>query len=875
MGIREQVGGPSAETPEESVISIERLTASIETEAVCRPLPPDDVKLMARSMQRVDFLAGETVLRVGEAGTHFYVLVSGSVDVLQDGVACHRLACGGTVGAGALTAGHGEPHDVVAREDTIAFRSDGAEFLKIISGNALRTGPENSCLVGRVPLFQFLPTWARGNISDLTPHMEILEAGEFVAQEGRKGFNKLRILKSGKLNYRRKTENCHTLRSFEPGDVVGAGTLLPWRKDCGAAATVEAECRSEILCISHQDLRAALHDDTLLVELVQRTFMVMGLNQVKILSGLSRAHKIHLVKAIEVRDYPPHELIDTGTSSSSVQYAHVFHGSLRSQDANQEMELGNGQIFLAPDWVAACFGKKVPCVGEECPSERGYSKSVSPEVRGNLFAGPTGCKIALLTRGSLTAALADLGVSPIVDDLEDTTELAEGMLLANRIPILRHLSREQVQTVLRSFVPRRYAKGSRVIEQGELGTSLYVVACGVLEVRIGGTAVRTVGRNGSFGDRGLLFEEPRSAAVVVLSDTAVLWCLEKADFVPVLTDDLRSELVKRMELQDTDVELSDLTNIRLIGEGGFGRVSMVQHKKTGLRYALKQVRKTGPQGQRQAQLAIRESEFLAEMDHPFTLQLVKTLDSNNSLYILTDLITGGDLYTAVLHVRRPLTNCEAQFYVGSLLLALEHLHDRDIVYRDLKLENVMLDDRGYIRLIDFGIAKRLDDTGRTFTCVGTPHYMAPEMLQNHGYGTEVDVWALGIMLYILVCRRLPFGHMETDPAQIRNSVLKSDLAFPQKYKDQWGRELIQRLLCRMPAHRLGAGIDGLDEVKQHAYFRLSSGTSLFEMIIRREFMPPIVPEGERYSGSKAPDHGFSIDAARHADVTAHADQAQG
>ncbi|CAK0904404.1 unnamed protein product [Prorocentrum cordatum] len=875
MEVQEPVAEPSTGPREELLSRIEHLTATIETDAACRSLSSDDVKLMASNMLRFNFKAGEHILRAGEMGTRFYALASGSVDLVQDGVVCHKLSCGSTVGAGALTAWHEEPYDVVAREDTIAFGVDGAQFLKLLSTSALRSGPENRSFVGRVPLFQFLPTWVRGSIADLTPYTEILAAGEFVCHEGLKGFNKLRILKSGKLNYVRKIESPHTVRRFEPGDVVGAGTLLPWRQGLAAAATVEAECRSEILCIPGKDLRAVLRDDSMFTDMIQRTFMVMGLNQIKLLSGLSRAHKIHLVKAMEVRDYSPNELVDTGTGLSSVQYAHVMNGLLRSQGTVPQMDLGSGQIFLSPDAFFPNRSGTQTYVGEACPDEEGRSESMPSEVRGNLLAGPVGCKAALLTRSSFATALAELGVSPIVDDLEDTTELAEDMLMANRIPILRHLSREQVHLVLKSFVPSRYAKGSRVIEQGELGTSLYVVASGVLEVQIGGTAVRTLGKNGSFGDRGLLFQEPRSATVVVLSDMAVLWCLEKADFVHVLTEDLRSELVKRMDLQDTNVELSDLTSIRLIGEGGFGRVSMVQHKKTGLRYALKQVRKEGPTGQRQAQLAIRESELLAEMDHPFTLQLVKTLETDSSVYILTDLITGGDLYTAVLQMGKPLTHCEAQFYIGSLLLALEHLHDRDIVYRDLKLENVMLDARGYIKLIDFGIAKRLDDTGRTFTCLGTPHYMAPEMLQNHGYGTEVDVWALGVLLHILVCRRLPFGHVETDPAQIRNSVLKSDLEFPQKYKDQCGRALIQSLLCRRPERRLGAGIDGLDEVRQHAYFRMPGGKSLFEMIIRRELMPPVVPEGERYSGSKHPDHGFSIDVARHADVSSGEDQAPG
>ncbi|CAK0833470.1 unnamed protein product [Prorocentrum cordatum] len=853
---------------QESLFSTEFLTASIKADAACRPLPSSDVKRMASRMQRFDFGLGDAVLRAGEAGTRFYVFASGSAHVLQDGAVCGRLTRGCTVGGGALAAKVLEPFDVVAREHTIAFGIEGAEFFNIISENAWRSRSENRGFVERVPIFQFLPTWVRERITsaaghaDVTPYSEVVEVGEVVLKEGQMDFPKIRILKSGKLSFRRSPDSSHTLKSFEAGDIVGAGTLLPWRKGLGAAATVVAECRSEILCIPGEDVKAAVIDETVHTEVFTRTFMMVGLNQLKTFSGLGRAHKIHLVRAMEVKDYAPHELIDTGLSVSSVRYAHVMLGSLRSLETDQEHDLGVGQVFLAPELFSEQSVSKC-CAVDSCSCKE---RRVGP--RGVLRAGSSGCKAATLSKGSLVAALSELGVSP-VDSLDDTAELAEDMLLAHRIPIFRHLSNEQVQLVLKSFVPRCYARGSRVIEQGELGASLYVVASGVLEVQINGRIVRTLGKNGSFGDRGLLFEEPRSATVTVVSDFAVLWCLDKADFLNVLTEDLRSELVKRMDLQDADVVLSELTSIRLIGVGGFGRVSMVQHKKTGLRYALKQVRKMGPHGKLKAQLALRESELLAEMDHPFTLQLVRTLETTRSVYILTDLITGGDLYTAVLEIGRPLAHGEAQFYVGSVLLALEHLHDRDIrtaargglrlVYRDLKLENVMLDARGYVKLIDFGIAKRLDETGRTFTCVGTPHYMAPEITwQKQGYGTEVDIWALGVMLHILVCRRCPFGHNETDPVQIQQSVLKGELEFPDTYKDQCGRQLLRGLLRRRPEHRLGASIDGLDDVKQHAYFGMPSGTRLFDKIIRRELVPPVVPQGERYSGSEEPDHGLSI-----------------
>merc|ERR1719183_2659285 len=124
-----------------------------------------------------------------------------------------------------------------------------------------------------------------------------------------------------------------------------------------------------------------------------------------------------------------------------------------------------------------------------------------------------------------------------------------------------------------------------------------------------------------------------------------------------------------------------------------------------------------------------------------------------------------------------------------MVLVLESLQDRNIVYRDLKPENVMLDQQGYLKLIDFGIAKKLEvEAGRnkTFTMIGTPHYMAPEVMRGHGYGTEVDIWSFGVMVFEFVCGYLPFADELEDPTEVCTAVLKDALSFPAGYKDPNG-----------------------------------------------------------------------------------------
>merc|ERR550537_2040480 len=122
------------------------------------------------------------------------------------------------------------------------------------------------------------------------------------------------------------------------------------------------------------------------------------------------------------------------------------------------------------------------------------------------------------------------------------------------------------------------------------------------------------------------------------------------------------------------------------------------------------------------------------------MKLVKTFDTSKGVYMLTELITGGELHGAIRQIPTVLNRSQAQFYTGSLVIVLEELADRSIVYRDLKPENVMLDAQGYLKLIDFGIAKKLEEgRSKTFTMIGTPHYMAPEVMRGHGYSTEIDI----------------------------------------------------------------------------------------------------------------------------------------
>jgi cGMP-dependent protein kinase len=379
-----------------------------------------------------------------------------------------------------------------------------------------------------------------------------------------------------------------------------------------------------------------------------------------------------------------------------------------------------------------------------------------------------------------------------------------------------------------------------------MGSVFYVVAQGEVKVSISGKVIRTMGRNAYFGERALLFEEPRSASIEVSSQGADIWSVDKEIFSTIVEGKMKQNLMERIKLQDTSVTMKDLRHVKIIGAGAAGVVRLVEHKSTKTRYALKRVKKKLGKVLEEVE---RECKLLAENDHPFVMHLVKTFETPQSSYMLTELITGGELHAAIRTIPTVLSRAQAQFYAGSLVLVLEELAGRNIVYRDLKPENVMLDAQGYLKLVDFGIAKKLTEgKNQTFTVIGTPHYMAPEVLGGRGYGVEVDIWSLGVLLYEFVCGYLPFADDLDNPTEVCQAVLKATLQFPSRYRDVPGKTLMTGMLRRQPRKRQGAGINGYDDLKSAEFFMAGhTGTSLFEKILGRKLDPPVVPKGEKYA----------------------------
>ena len=200
--------------------------------------------------------------------------------------------------------------------------------------------------------------------------------------------------------------------------------------------------------------------------------------------------------------------------------------------------------------------------------------------------------------------------------------------------------------------------------------------------------------------------------------------------------------------------------------------------------------------------------------------------------MLMEFVPGGEIFSHLREAGR-FSDETTRFYIASIVLAIQYLHAKDIVYRDLKPENLLLDRNGFLKITDFGFAKKVSD--RTWTLCGTPEYLAPEIIQSKGHGKGVDWWALGILMYEMLAGYPPF--YDENPFGIYQKILAGKIEFPRHF-DVNAKDLVKRLLSADRTKRIGNLKNGAEDIKRHKWFKGFDFNSLLSYGIE----PPIVPQ---------------------------------
>uniref|UniRef100_A0A4W4HGA2 cAMP-dependent protein kinase n=1 Tax=Electrophorus electricus TaxID=8005 RepID=A0A4W4HGA2_ELEEL len=306
-----------------------------------------------------------------------------------------------------------------------------------------------------------------------------------------------------------------------------------------------------------------------------------------------------------------------------------------------------------------------------------------------------------------------------------------------------------------------------------------------------------------------------------VSEYTIIWDGAMKEFL----DKAKDEFLRKWEcpLQSTTC-LDDFERLKTLGTGSFGRVMLVKHRETEQYYAMKILDKQKVVKLKQIEHTLNEKRILQAVSFPFLVRLVYNL-CHCRVYV-------SKKHKLLCHFLCHI-HPHARFFAAQIVLTFEYLHSLDLIYRDLKPENLLIDQHGYIQVTDFGFAKRVK--GRTWTLCGTPEYLAPEIILSKGYNKAVDWWALGVLIYEMAAGYPPF--FADQPIQIYEKIVSGKVRFPSHFSSDL-KDLLRNLLQVDLTKRFGNLKNGVNDIKNHKWFATTDWIAIYE----KKVEAPIIPK---------------------------------
>jgi cGMP-dependent protein kinase len=440
------------------------------------------------------------------------------------------------------------------------------------------------------------------------------------------------------------------------------------------------------------------------------------------------------------------------------------------------------------------------------------------------------------------------------------SKTSEDLLMTNvkyleKIGLLKDLKDDEKKELATALSDALFYKDETVFNQGEEGKLLYILVDGEVAIEKDGKLETKLTASKSepkiFGERALLKQEARSATVRVMSECVKALTIDKTSF-DMLIGPLEqiiqrgkdgNAVVKKVQAESTTGEKrfgnilrKDLSTLCLLGCGGFGAVSLVEHKPTGATYAMKALSKGYVVKSGMQASLMSEKKVQLMCDSPFIVKLYETYNGQESLYLLLELALGGELYAT--YNKKQLWGNEpcAQFYIAGTTYAFEHLHSKKIIFRDLKPENLLLNDKGQVKLTDMGLAKVV--VGKTYSTCGTPDYFAPEIIASKGHTHAVDWWTLGILTFELMIGHPPFE--SATPMQIYQKVSRgiNKVVFPKRCPGPV-ENLVKALCAHNPSERLAMKKGDIGNIKSHQWFKGFNWEEFNELKMKPPYLPSV------------------------------------
>ena len=647
-------------------------------------------------------------------------------------------------------------------------------------------------LLSAVPILSSLNEDQQETIADALELIDF-EEGDVIFKKGQVG-DRFYMIKEGSVKITNPDNSDELLTELSVGGYFGERALMQ-DETRAATVTTSAYCR----CYSLN--RTAFHE---LLGPLEDIWRLDALKDVSILQSLKISQLKKLASELVNRTFEAGEVIFNKGDVGEDFYI-VERGDFDV--------IGDNETVLAKLSKGACFGELA---------------LLKNDTRAATVKAVTAGRCLSLSRENFNKRLGTL---------EEIQHMWRYEAL-RKVPILSKLTKTQRNKLVLVMQERTYQDGEVIIKQGEKGDIFYIMMHGEVSVTASGVEVTKIGAGGFFGELALLKEDVRQATVSAIGEVSVMF-LDRNHFnmhLGSLQDIMQTQAVSYDAVTESKLaqstQLSDFQPVATLGIGAFGKVLLVKFGEK--RYALKCLQKSQIISMGLLTHVKREKDIMMECHSPFLVNLVACFKDKTQLYMLMECVMGGELFTYLQSLDDPISEEDAKFYAGCVVLAFEYLQDRNLLYRDLKPENLLIDRDGYIKVADFGFAKELK-SGKTYTMCGTPDYLAPELVQQTGHNKAADWWALGVLLYEMVTGLPPF--YEEDQVALFRNICNLKYSFPRHLSKDC-RDLIKRLLTKNPARRLGNLKGGAQDVKEHPWFKGLDWVKL----ARKEIPAPYVPQ---------------------------------
>ena len=757
-------------------------------------------------------------------GDKFFIVKEGLLqETFKNSNMTKTYHSGDTFGDLALLEKRQREGTITTMEDVKLFSLKGHLFRKIVQKINNEEQKERYDFLSIVPIFHCINKNQLNNIV-LNMFTCSYDQGNIIFKEGDTGHS-LFIIKSGEVIC--ESKNGEIKRILKAKDCFGEYAVL---FDIPRSLTVKAKNKIIIYKISTAVLEEALGNDyrniilkSILRESFHKSkyFSVMG--SIYYINEIYQNTKIVLLKNDEKVNFDEDDNNNFNNIEENNNNKNILiqYGLQENYDSEILYCIISGNFVYKNNNKTKVVAKKSELFGEEFLNQKGKNKN----IKNDIYAEGE-CRIfKIVLKDILKIMNIKVKSSKILSFLQHINYM-------QKTEMFRNTSINKLIQICTLMKKEKFNKDKFIFSKGDIADKFYIIKKGAVIVWHGEKRVRELEEGNCFGELALLSNEPRSASLQAKVN-CTLYALEKNDFIKNIDKKLLQYLnVKMSLLDDFNMSLDHFYFCRNLGQGKFGEVSLVHNKKHF--YAIKCVDKSEAEKQKHLiKYFLEERRVLLELDHPFIMKLVRTFKSKENIFFLTNYINGKGL-NKYLESKKEKTfrnKEETRFYISFLFVILDYLNSKGIAHRDLKPENIMINEQGYLQLIDFGTAKKIKDF--TSTIIGTAYYISPEVLIGKGYSFSCDYWSIGILAFEIYYNYYPFGNEANDPMEVYSDILKKDLSLPYN-GDKSVNNFIKAVLNKKVSKRLSS----LEQAKKHEFFKEFNWDDLIDLHMK----PPYIPD---------------------------------